>query len=346
MRVDAPAARFFHTLDGLRGLAALAVLLWHLPHRPLLRSGYLAVDFFFMLSGFVLANHYEARLATARGGRRFMTMRLIRLYPLYVLGTAIGGAFALYSILTGTIDRSLTWWLRNAAFAAPMLPNVLSHNAVFAFNPPAWSLFFEVMVNVLYGFTARWTSDRVLLAIIGGSAAVLVIAVARIGNMHFTVHMPMFLLGGVRAAFGFYVGVGIQRLWRRGQLPRLRVPPLMLAALLIACLTIPRGGDRAPGLTLAVVFVGFPAILIAALYNEPGRRLARIALRLGLLSFPVYAIHRPVFSIVRHVVRPYHPSLFVTAICAIPLSLVLAWLAARFYDQPLRRWLTRRLVRA
>lgn len=88
----ATARRTFHTLDGLRGVAAGTVLIYHFPSLwspASAPSAYLAVDLFFLMSGFVIEHAYGQRLATGLGVRRFLLLRLIRLYPLYLVGTGI-----------------------------------------------------------------------------------------------------------------------------------------------------------------------------------------------------------------------------------------------------------------
>ena len=340
-RATDPAVRTFETLDGLRGVAALAVMFWHLPGNPIFHSGYLAVDLFFILSGFVIAYRYEARLTDNLDGRRFMMMRMIRLYPLYLLGSLIGAAWALIGFFVHDELSRVFGWLKRVGYTVLMIPDVWSGGAVYPFNYPAWSLFYEVFVNAIYGFTAH-VSNVVLTTIIAVSASILAVAVFYSGNMHFTIFMPEFLLGFLRASFGFYVGIAIYRMRERNLLPTWRVPPMLIAALLLVVLTIPREGPLAPWLTLAVVFVAFPLMVIVALHNEPKGLLARIFTLLGLLSFPVYAIHRPLFSIFWSAGDKLNISQDASSAIAIVASLVLSWMAMQFFDKPVRHWLTGR----
>ena len=346
-RATDPAIRTFETLDGLRGVAAIAVVIWHLKVDSFMTSAYLAVDLFFILSGFVIAYRYENKLLGPMVGSRFMTMRMIRLYPLYLLGSIIGASWKLRGILMRSAHRlpGLIEWGKHVGLAIAMLPNLLTKGLVYPFNIPAWSLFYEVIVNAIYGFTRRRTTNAVLAVIILLSAMALAWAVLVYGNMRFTVRMPEFLIGAFRALFGFYVGIALFRLREAGRLPEWRIPPILIAVLLILFLSIPRTGPAAPWLTLAVVFIAFPLLVIAALSNEPSGVLARVFAYLGLLSFPLYAIHRPIISIIHHYGHVLHLGVWPTSIAAVAISMGLSALALRYYDKPVRHQLTRVLMR-
>ncbi len=339
-KADDPKRRTFETLDGMRGVAALAVLLWHIPSKPFLNSAYLAVDLFFMLSGFVIAYRYDDRLKSRADGKKFMIMRIIRLWPLYLLGSAIGAAYALLNIYLRGLDSHLLGWAKNCVLAFLMLPSIFSVGSVFKFNYPAWSLFYEVLVNIIYGYTVSLTSNRVLILIVLASAAALTVATFTFGNMHFTITMPKFLLGFFRATFGFYVGIGIYRLWKAGKLPAWQVHPFLIAVMLLLSLAIPRHGDLAPYLTLAVVYLLFPTIVILSVLVEPRGWLSPLFRQLGLLSFPLYAIHYPIFSFVRLMGGYLGAPQLATSIASIGISIIFAWLAMHLFDQPVRNWLT------
>src|SRR5665213_808430 len=189
------STRSFVTLDGLRGIAALAVVTRHAPAffsfisiyvLPLdgskvpipvgpFRESYLAVDFFFALSGFVLAHAYGDRLRGGMSATRFMTIRLIRLYPLYFLALLISLPLFLWGFARGGIAP--TYPMSNWLFAVLFLPSLASPNALFPLNYPAWSLFFELLANAAFGLIGRHLENTLLLSIVMFSGLVLLFSV-------------------------------------------------------------------------------------------------------------------------------------------------------------------------
>jgi len=168
----------FLALDGLRGIAALAVFWSHLRGQPVwaLTQAGIAVDFFFLLSGFVLAHAYELRLALPGGVRAFFRDRIIRLHPLLLLSMVPP---ALYFVLAGVPTRDPLPWLSLAAGAMPFPAFWVRHFPMLAFpyNTPSWSLFWELVVNLPFALLAPRLSTRMLLVLTGALIA------ARFGYM-------------------------------------------------------------------------------------------------------------------------------------------------------------------
>ncbi len=166
----------FTTLDALRGAAAVIVVAYHAGTRRV-PGGYLAVDLFFALSGFVLAHNYGGALNGWRDAGAFMVRRLIRLYPLYGLALAVGfGVHMVATLPAGTFwpSRALGTLAANAVFA-PAAPAFLVTWHLYPFNPPAWSLFFELAVNALFALAAPFLRGwRPLLTLVGLGAATLI----------------------------------------------------------------------------------------------------------------------------------------------------------------------------
>lgn len=136
----------FHTLDAMRGVAALAVVLVHVAAYSgvnLAPGGNLAVDFFFALSGFVIARAYSARLRSGLSWLRFAEIRLVRLYPLVLLGCGFGLVKMLFQIGMGH-ETAPSWG--QFAWILILNPLLLPAPGVYLFplNNPAWSLFFEL----------------------------------------------------------------------------------------------------------------------------------------------------------------------------------------------------------
>lgn len=181
--------RVFHTLDALRGIAAIGVVIFHmqLAFNPLgVPGGYLAVDLFFMMSGVVLSHAYEPRFRAGMGVVDFMRARLIRLYPLYLLGTLLGIAVTVASLH----GRNSQGWgqaalLQAAVRALLFVPNFSTTpvNQLFPLNIPCWSLFLELVVNLL--FVAAWPllTFRRLIAVCIVSAGIVLVAVVHTGSI-------------------------------------------------------------------------------------------------------------------------------------------------------------------
>ena len=169
-------------LDGLRGFAALLVVLYHMP--PYVQrwfyfpNSFLAVDFFFCLSGFIIAYSYERRILNDMSLADFSVARLIRLYPLYFLGSTLGLFSAL--IVTHAYSRNhLTpgELLTTIALSFLLLPNlgdVWANHNVFPLNGPAWSLFFELFANLGFWFMIRRRlANKVWLLGVAGTCLVM-----------------------------------------------------------------------------------------------------------------------------------------------------------------------------
>lgn len=305
----------FAVLDGLRGVAALVVVLYHFGGRPWPPHGYLAVDFFFVLSGFVLAHAYGDRLAARQiTPQAFLVLRYFRLWPMALLGTVIG-VFA--------------WRLHDATnpmtalLGMMMVPAVVgSGSQYYPFNPPHWSLWFELVANYCYALIGPWLSRGRLVTATGVSGVALTaVTIQRHTGEHFD---PS------RVAFAFLVGVAIERLQLRQ-----RFGPWMATGLAIALVTlcsVPRG----PGWTdAAIVLMALPAIVALGAMTEIRGRLASVAAAGGIMSFPLYAIHFPLIQLIRPTpnwsIAPWMASLA-------GLALLLAWA----YDAPVRAMLRRR----
>lgn len=164
--------QIFVGLDGLRGTSAAIVVIFHLQSGRSLDdltfpAGYLAVDMFFMLSGFVIAHAYEERLKSDLTFARFAGLRAIRLYPLYILGCAL---LLGHAVLQAAYAGEL-WRAREFVYALPyavaLVPNFPAGPAGwFKLNPPAWSLFYEWVYNLLYAAFLLFLTTRVIVSVV------------------------------------------------------------------------------------------------------------------------------------------------------------------------------------
>src|ERR1700753_426921 len=214
----------FVVLDGLRGVAALFVVIFHFSEMVIydysklwIGHGFLAVDFFFCLSGFVMGYAYDDRMGKMGLGRFFKT-RLIRLQPLVVLG-AVLGLIAFYANPFG-VTAGYGPGKVALMFAASLLlipfgaMKERSHN-LFSLNAPAWSLFWEYVANVVFGI-GLYRIKRGLLIVLTVAAAVLLCwAGHRAGNLSGGWSSKNFWDGGARMAFSFLAGLLVYRMgWR------------------------------------------------------------------------------------------------------------------------------------
>lgn len=347
-----PEGRVFHTLDALRGIAAIGVVTFHMSQvfAPFTApGGYLAVDLFFMMSGVVLSHAYEGRFRAGMGTFDFMRARLIRLYPLYFLGTMLGVAVTLASLL----GRNIMHWnssslLEAVLLALLFLPNLFGRpvNELFPLNIPCWSLFLEILVNLL--FVMFWpvlTSRRlmVLSLLTGGGVA---LAIVHGGSIDQGSDIASFAVGLARTLFGFSLGVLIARRLRayRGE-SNLKVLGIV-AVVAIAIFGWPQGELRAIW-DAACVLVVFPLVVYWGTLIDPGPKLRKSASFLGLTSYAVYVLHSPLSAIVNSASRQFAggagkgmdaPYL---GFAVLALLLTGCWLIDRHFDMPIRRQLSR-----
>jgi peptidoglycan/LPS O-acetylase OafA/YrhL len=347
-------------LDALRGVAAFAVLFYHLrnlynPEGPTqatswFASGYLAVDLFFLLSGFVIAHAYGDRLGTALSFKGFMVARLIRLQPVIAIATLLGFAVALASRLLGLPDAP---GLFAIATSLPlnllMMPNPLVPWGIFLFNPPAWSLFYELVANAAYGIAAcriarkqtigrgSFVGKPIALAAITTSGLVgLVASAAMLGSLDHGVVLADWPVAMARIAFSFTAGLLLHRT-RLSWMPVMpRIPIFVLLPTCLVLLAIaPSGIARSVyDVTFVVLLSPLLVMVTAGINLRPGWVSA--ATWLGMLSYPLYAIHAPIKHLAGLVLSDDFDILLAVTSCSAVLT---AWLVGALIDPALRRWL-------
>lgn len=285
--------RKFQTLDGLRGLAAAAVVMFHLHHffpaiwRPV--SAYLAVDLFFALSGFVLAEAYARRLDEGLSFRAFIGKRLARLWPLYALGLAIAAAPLAVGVIQGqTQARALVPILP----AALMLPWLGPEGQLYPLNFVAWSLAYELIANAVMVLCWRWLSRTVLLAIVAASAVGLAASVLTYGSLDLGFTLAGAPTALARVLFSFFLGV---MTWRARPAASGISPwvPVVLLALVLAC--APSPGLR-PIFDLAAVTMILPGVLWLGATGEPGAVSLPLFRTAGAATYAVYVTHIPILK--------------------------------------------------
>lgn len=363
----------FDILDGLRGVAALLVIWYHFfegfatsPMDQMMNHGYLAVDFFFVLSGFVIGYAYDGRWKAGNMTfGRFMLRRVIRLHPMVVLSVVLGAvAFLLQGSVKwdGTpvsVDKLLIA-LVLGLFLIPVLPGadgeVRGNGEMFPLNGPSWSLFFEYIGSILYGLILHRLGRRSLAAVVVLSAAGL--ACCALGNISGAYHLGVgwtmadmgFVGGFFRLSFSFSVGLLLTRSFRRRTV---RGAFWICAALIAAAMACPYVGGSEPSAANAIydltcTIVLFPVIVyIGACGTSDDRFTGPVSEFMGRMSYPIYIIHYPVMYLFYSWV--WANALTFDRIWWVCLAIfagiiLMAFVALKYYDEPIRRYLSDRFL--
>jgi peptidoglycan/LPS O-acetylase OafA/YrhL len=335
-----PDLKHYTALDGMRGLAALLVVIFHADpfFGQLVPGGYLAVDMFFVLSGFVIEHAYGQKLRSRLGLWMFTKLRLIRFYPLYLVGLAAGIALELAQIQLGAKNAiSYEMLVAQVALALIFVPAFFEIDA-FPLNVPAWSLFIELLVNIAYGVTGGRLKDRTLYVIAIVSAFVLGMYLYLNNNEMPGPHVHDLPMAFVRSVFSFTIGVIVYR-----HRKSFDVSPLWVLLLILVLLLSPVPDAYRFFYDLTCIVFVFPMLVWIASGAE-AYFMRQWMVVLGGVSYGIYAVHYPIIWIVRGVADKLNLSMSLAGIVML-LALVLAcYLLDKMYDQPLRNWLKNRLL--
>lgn len=337
-------------LDAARGIAASAVVIYHLRDllgvAQLFGGSFLAVDLFFLMSGFVIALTYEGRL---RDGKmsfiQFGTVRAIRLYPLYLFASGIGFTYFLLKIVMHAPVAPTPGQLGLAAStAAFILPSIGSGSwgfGIYPFAPSAWSLTLEFWLNLVYALTVVRLGPKGLTVLALVALGAMIQQALMFNSLDLGWGLRTFYGGFTRFCFSFTVGLLIFR-WSVGKSPP-AAPLWIMLPVTFAFVAFPHD---AVVLQLVWVVIVFPAFLILSLRARLAGAIAKVADHLGRLSYGVYILHAPLALVAlgffKTVDRSHYAQDGVVAGLAI-LALVIAVTAAATYwfDEPVRRWLQR-----
>jgi len=334
-----------HALDGLRGVAALAVVVYHLTQvrlgLNLFPHGYLAVDFFFILSGLVVAKAYEQRLREEMTFKRFLAIRAVRLMPLSILG-ALAGLLVLLAKWAWYPDKVDQLWqivvsgVLNFVLLPTPFGGAASRQELFPGNGPLWSLFFEVVANAVWATLFVRLAVTHVIAILGIGSACFAAAVLYLGGANFGWDVGTAWFGLLRVLVGFLIGVLLHRYLPARPVTRSRFAAYGVATALTAVLAMPVWSGI---YDVACVLLVFPAVVAYAATNhvaEPTEQ--RLWALLGDLSYPLYVLHFPILLVASGASQALGgkaaPSVF--ALGALATSIVAAWVAFRVYDEPVR----------
>lgn len=331
------------TLDGLRGLAALSVLASHFhlfaPNSIFraFEAGYLSVDFFFILSGFVIAMAYEQKLAADMSVVEFLRRRFERLYPMLFAGSVVGAIV----VLAGGWNNTVPVAFLAQALLLPGLGG--AGGLLFPLNGVMWTLFWEVSANAVHALALRWASNRVLLlmAIVCGVGMILVARIYGSGGGGWGRSLDSLVAGGVRIGFSYPLGVLLYRLHAAGRLPRWSLPFPILAMLLVAVVMLGSAAGHQAVRDPLVAIVVWPMLICLSVHAKLGDP-APVATWLGAISYPLYALHQPLV----HAWHQWAPPSPISMGAAFMGIVLFAALMERLYERRAVRWLRLSLPRA
>jgi len=360
----------YEILDGLRGVASILVIAFHVLETftngnrfvQIVNHGYLAVDFFFVLSGFVVAYAYDDRWGKMTQWD-FYKRRLIRLQPMVIMGSLIGaalfyfqssGAFPLIAA-TPVWKMLLMMLIGCTLIPVPISMDIRGWQEMHPLNGPAWSLFFEYIANILYAVIVRRFSKLLLSVLVVLSACFLIqyLVMGPQGDVigGWALDKTQLHVGFARVLYPFFAGV---LLCRMGKLIRVKGAFWVCSLLIVIVLAVPRiGGSEhlwMNGLYESfVIVIVFPLIVsIGAGGNITGKYSIKLCKFLGDLSYPLYITHYPlIYVYVAWVANNKIPlgayGLFVGFLLLIT-SIIIAYACLKLYDEPMRNWLKKRFL--
>ncbi len=317
-------------LDGLRGIAAISVMGYHFGHvyrvETLFERGYLFVDFFFLLSGFVLTLALESRPLANWSARSFIRARIVRLWPMIAIGALCGACVALVTRGQGHLEIALALVLALAMIPVTGVRDV----EAFPLNGPQWSLLFELLANAAHALLLRRLSTPILLGLVGLAGIAELLVILHYGSNTRGPNALDWYAGLPRVAFAYGLGICLGRLWRLGRLRQQNhwlVPFLLLSLWPIALYLGNAWLDDATGDALSVLLV-MPALFWLAACSPEGRKASPILGAMGQISFPLYAVHLPILMLFASFERSLP-----NGIAAVMTSLALAALLGRSFER-------------
>ena len=362
-------------LDGLRGVAALMVVIYHIFEGyafagggiiESLNHGYLAVDFFFILSGFVVGYAYDDRLGKSMKTKDFLKRRLIRLHPMVIMGAVLGAA-------TFCIQGSTQWDGTEISISLVMLSmlcamlfilaipggcyEIRGNGEMFPLNGPSWSLFFEYIGNILYALFVRRLSTKLLTAIVVslgiGYTAFAVFDASGYGNIGvgWTFDSVNFLGGMLRMIFPFSMGLLLSRNFKPFKVKGSFWLASSILIIIFAIPYIPSDGNICYNGILEAVCVTliFPILVrLGASGSTADHKSTAICNFLGRISYPLYMIHYPImylfYAWLIENKAPAFAETWQAALGVYVTCIILALLCMKLYDEPVREYLAKKFL--
>ena len=365
----------YHLLDGLRGVAALMVIWYHVFEGyafaggttiDTFNHGYLAVDFFFILSGFVIGYAYDDRWGKNFTMKDFIKRRLIHLHPMVIMGAVVGA-------ITFYIQGSVQWdgthigismvmlSLLCTIFFIPAMPGVgyevRGNGEMFPLNGPCWSLFFEYIGNILYALFIRRLSNKALTIVVVllgvALASFAIFNVSGYGNIGvgWTLDGVNFIGGLLRMLFPFSMGMLLSRNFKP---MKLRGAFWICTLVMIALFAVPYLEGTESICTNGIyeafcIIIAFPILLwIGASGTTTDKKSTQICKFLGDISYPIYVIHYPfMYLFYAWLIKNQLFTLGETwqvALCVYAWNILFAYLCLKLYDEPVRKYLAKRFL--
>ncbi|WP_374163621.1 acyltransferase family protein [Arcticibacter sp. MXS-1] len=345
------AKHHFEILDGLRGVAALSVVTFHFMewvypdyNENFIGHGFLAVDFFFCLSGFVIGYAYDDRIGKM-GPWEFFKSRLIRLHPLIIGGSVLGLLAFLFDPFGGHPELYsagkilLTFFCSLLLIPLPVIED-RGFN-LFSFNAPSWSLFWEYVANVVYAFVLYKMGRRYLMLLTVLAAGAICFVSYRSGNLLGGWSGPTFWDGGARISYSFLAGLLV---YRSNWIIKNGLGFPAIAILLLLAFIMPGTKWNSATEPLVVLFY-FPLLIALGAGASVTSGLKKVCVFLGQISYPLYMTHYAVIWMFGN----YYTSnklgsmqLAIIIAAGVILLVGAAYLVMTIYDIPVRKYLTER----
>ncbi|MFC0320891.1 MULTISPECIES: acyltransferase family protein [Olivibacter] len=345
----------FEILDGLRGIAAIAVLIFHFMeiatpdyHDNFIAHSYLAVDFFFCLSGFVIAYAYDNKMDSI-GFISFLKLRLIRLHPLVIIGSIIGLLGFLYDPFSdlykefSPIQIALMFASSSLLIPYPAVPE--RYFNLFHLNPPTWSLFWEYIANISYALFLYKFRNKILWCLTGIAALALCYEAYRSNYLGVGWGADNIRGGGIRISYSFLVGMLV---YRSNWVIKNRLGFILLGSLLAITFFIPFSEKINWVLDPFIVIFYFPFLIVLGVGVNVPSSSNNICKFLGDISYPLYMIHYPFIWIFMSYVEQFHPTwsqLRIIVLLAVITIIIFAYFVFRVLDLPIRTYLKNKFKR-
>ncbi len=342
----------YPVLDGLRGTAALLVVIFHLfeGYFPVMSKhpihhGYLAVDFFYLLSGFVVGYAYDDRWGKMSIAQ-FFKIRLIRLHPLVILGTIVGAIAFYFDPYTNGMQHATVLKLIGVmliGFSMLPAPDIRGWGETHPLDGPCWSLMQEYIANILYAVAIRKMNKTALWVLVIISGIVLTAVAMWRGDVATGWGYDNLWIASVRMMFPFFGGL---LLFRTGKLIRIPMAYVTCSIVLIILFMLPTFTHN--GIyEAACIIIAFPLVVAAGAGGNIKGRWSKLCKFSGDISYPIYILHYPfiyIYTLWIAEKKPLPQNIFPIAAGLFFFFIIIGYAALKWYDEPIRAWLKTKLL--